>query len=79
MRMETLMDQFPPLLLYVIPYWPLPLTRGQIYHMIGWKPSPTQPKPKPRGSADVSLKFLEQQPTEADYKRVVEQIKEKKS
>ncbi|KAJ8325370.1 hypothetical protein O5D80_006307 [Batrachochytrium dendrobatidis] len=32
----------------------------QIICMIGWKPSDTQPKPLPRGSAKLSLKSIEQ-------------------
>ena len=31
----------------------------EILYMIGWKPAPTQPKPLPRGSAQVSMKVLE--------------------
>jgi len=31
----------------------------QIYYLIGWKPSPDQPKPKPRGSATISMKTLD--------------------
>nr|XP_029724252.1 arginine-hydroxylase NDUFAF5, mitochondrial-like isoform X2 [Aedes albopictus] len=30
----------------------------QIIYFVGWKPCPSQPKPLPRGSADVSLKDL---------------------
>ncbi|XP_058461029.1 arginine-hydroxylase NDUFAF5, mitochondrial [Malaya genurostris] len=30
----------------------------QVIYFVGWKPSPTQPKPLERGSADVSLKDL---------------------
>ncbi|KAI8822243.1 S-adenosyl-L-methionine-dependent methyltransferase [Fimicolochytrium jonesii] len=32
----------------------------QIIYMIGWKPDPSQPKPLPRGSQEVSFKSLEQ-------------------
>jgi len=34
----------------------------QVYYMIGWKPSPDQPKPKPRGSATHSLRELDKPP-----------------
>lgn len=30
----------------------------QIIYLVGWKPSPNQPKPLPRGSGEVSLKDL---------------------
>jgi NADH dehydrogenase [ubiquinone] 1 alpha subcomplex assembly factor 5 len=35
----------------------VPLT-FQVYYAIGWKPDPSQPKPAPRGSGDVSFKDL---------------------
>ncbi|ORX99931.1 S-adenosyl-L-methionine-dependent methyltransferase [Basidiobolus meristosporus CBS 931.73] len=41
--------------LYGNPDGTIPAT-FQILYMIGWKPDPTQPKPKPRGSATTSLK-----------------------
>ncbi|KAI9096644.1 S-adenosyl-L-methionine-dependent methyltransferase [Phlyctochytrium arcticum] len=31
----------------------------QVIYMIGWKPDPSQPKPLPRGSGQISLKDLE--------------------
>ena len=30
----------------------------QIIYMLGWKPDPSQPKPIPRGSGEMSLKDL---------------------
>lgn len=30
----------------------------QVFYLIGWKPDPSQPKPLPRGSGEVSLKDL---------------------
>lgn len=30
----------------------------QVFYAIGWKPDPSQPRPAPRGSADVSLRDL---------------------
>lgn len=30
----------------------------QVIYMLGWKPDPSQPKPKQRGSGQVSLKDL---------------------
>ena len=44
---------------YQNPDFSIPAT-FQIYYMIGWKPSPSQQKPKPRGSATESLKILEE-------------------
>ncbi|XP_034233699.1 arginine-hydroxylase NDUFAF5, mitochondrial [Thrips palmi] len=32
----------------------------QVYYLLGWKPDPSQPKPKARGSGQVSLKDLHQ-------------------
>ncbi|XP_050541848.1 arginine-hydroxylase NDUFAF5, mitochondrial [Daktulosphaira vitifoliae] len=32
----------------------------QIMYMIGWKPDPSQPKPSPRGSGQISIKDIDQ-------------------
>jgi len=37
----------------------------EILYLIGWKASPTQPKPLAPGSAQVSMKVLEQQAQQA--------------
>lgn len=43
----------------------------QIIYLVGWKPCETQPKPMERGSADVSLKDLENVMLGSEkYKRV---------
>lgn len=34
----------------------------QILYMIGWRPDPSQPKPLPRGSGEISFKALSEAP-----------------
>lgn len=46
---------------YQNPDFTVPAT-FQVCYMIGWKSSPTQPKPKARGSATESMKVLDKVP-----------------